>query len=63
MDVMVCCVIPEEHVEYVPWKPQTAMIIDTFHGGEGEEEDGRSRCHPWYNEGQGSSESVQDEPL
>lgn len=58
---MVRGVVPEEHVKDVPRKPQPAVVVDAFDGGEGEEEDGRSCGHPREEESQGSAEGVQYE--
>ncbi|CAL9762034.1 unnamed protein product [Musa acuminata subsp. burmannicoides] len=63
MDVMIRGVVPEEQVEDVPGKPQPAVVIYPFDGGEGEEEDGGSGRHARENEGEAAAEGVQEKPF
>ncbi|URE09921.1 hypothetical protein MUK42_05493 [Musa troglodytarum] len=63
MDIVIRGVVPEEEVEDVPGKPQAAVVIYPFDGGEGEEEDGGSGRHAREKEGEAAAEGVQEKPF
>ena len=60
---MISAVVAEEYMEDVARKPQSAVIVDGFDGGEGEEEDGGSGCHAGDEEGESAANGVKNETL
>lgn len=63
VDIMIRSVVPEEEVKYVSWQPEAAVVVDSLHGREGEEEDGRPRRHAGGHERECAAHGVQQKAL
>ena len=60
MDIMVVGIIPEEELERVKWQSVTAVVVNCFESGEGEEERGLPDSHEGQFLGNESTERIED---
>lgn len=63
VDVMVGTVVAKKDVEQIPWEPQPTVVVNSFDGGEGEEEEASPRVHARGKEGYSSANRVEDKAL